>query len=168
MEVVADEVVEFFVHKFKSKAGKDCSVNKMTLKGYGPVSLGFTKPETLPFVEGDHVVIHVEKNFGEWQYKGEAPGAVATVATPPAATPRAGGGGGFKMAPKVFPVPPLHGDMAIIHQNSLTNARAYVSDLVVAGVEPYASMDEETRVEAMVSMAYRFADFSSGADLVKK
>ncbi len=55
MEIIKDEVVNFFPHKFKSKAGKDCTVQKMTLKTFGPVSLGFIKTETLPFVPGDTV-----------------------------------------------------------------------------------------------------------------
>jgi hypothetical protein len=170
MDVIADEVVEFFPHTFKSKAGKDTTVQKMNLKGFGPVSLGFTKPETLPFAEGDHVVINVEKKFGEYQYQGEAPaGATPTLTAPLASAPRGGGGGGkpgFAMVPKVFPVPPKHGDMAIIHQNSLTNARAYVAELTSAGVAPYADMTDDERVAAIVAMAYRFADFSSGADLL--
>ena len=73
MEIVTDEVVEFFDYKFTSKAGKPCTVKKMTLKEFGPVSLGFTKPETLPFVEGDSVTVQLEKNYGEWQYKGDKP-----------------------------------------------------------------------------------------------
>lgn len=165
-EVLNDEVVEFFQDKFTSKAGKPVTINKMTLKKFGPVSLGFTKPETLPFVEGDNVAIKVTKNYGEWQYKGEAdPGDVPTLATPPASAPRGGAPGGkpaFAMVPKVFPVPQTHGDMAIIHQNSLTNAIKFHE------LQMMASPDEAPSVEQVLETAYRFADFSSGADLTKK
>lgn len=171
MEVVEDKVIEFFVHKFTSAAGKPCSVHKMTLAKFGPVSLGFTKPETLPFVEGDSIVINVENKFGEWQYQGEATaGATVTAATPPAKKAWSGGGG-FKAAPKVFPIPPKHGDMAIIHQNSLTNAREmvcseeYSEALAMAKSNPLTPKEMEDEV---IRLAYRFADFSSGADLVKE
>lgn len=174
METVTDEVVEFFVHKFTSKAGKPVSVNKMTLKEFGPISLGFTKPETLPFIEGDNVAVEVEKNYGEWQYKGVAPtGAVATLKTPPAAAPKGGSGKGpaFAMVPKVFPVPPNHGDMAIIHQNSLTNARALVSEngyMDLMEEQKGKSLTTKEVEDEIIRLAYRFADFSSGADLTEK
>ena len=172
-EIVTDEVVEFFDHKFTAKSGKPTTVKKMTLKDFGPVSLGFTKPETLPFVEGDTVTIEVEKNYGEWQYKGEAPsGSIATVSTPPAAAPKGGGGsGGFMMVPKVFPVPDAHGDMAIIHQNSLTNARALVESDTYwsAWIDEKRSTPNRKDIEdEIIRLAYRFADFSSGRDLEKK
>jgi hypothetical protein len=172
MEVVQDEVVDFWVDKFKSKAGKDVAVQKMTLKEFGPVSLGWTKPETLPFIEGDTVVINVEKNYGQYEYKGEAPiGTTPTLSKPAAkAAPRSGGGGkpGFAMVPKVFPVPPTHGDMAIIHQNSLTNARALVETTDYQGLMEQGKGSGITTKDVedeIIRLAYRFADFSSGADL---
>ena len=169
MEIVTDEVVDFTEKKFTSKAGKPTTVQLMNLKTFGPVSLGFTKPETLPFVEGDSVTVQVEKNYGEWQYKGEAPtGSIATVSTAPAPTPRGGGRGGFAMVPKVFPVPDTHGDMAIIHQNSLTNARALVQGLYETS---HKDVDEKSIEELTVlikSIAYDFVAFSAGHDLKEK
>ena len=164
MEIVTDEVVDFFVHKFTSKAGKPCSVNKMNLKTFGEVSLGFTKPETLPFVAGDHVSINVEKNYGEWQYKGEAAaGSTATVSTAPTPAPKAGA---MVFVPKEFPVPDKHGDMAIIHQNSLTNARALVCALIEQGA---VDTDDPDAIVALIkSVAYDFVAFSAGHDLREK
>lgn len=171
MEVVKDVVKEFFENKFISKGGKPTTINMIRLEDFGEVSLGFTKPVTLPFGVGEAVSINVEKNYGKWEYKGEAPaGSVATMSEAPAAAPKGGGGGGG-FTPKVFPVPVDHGDMAIIHQNSLTNAIKLVeSDLYTSAwdIDKPGEVSRETVVEEVLNVAYRFADFSSGADLKKK
>jgi hypothetical protein len=52
----------------------------------------------------------------------------------PVAAPTAGGGapakGGYTPVAKVFPIPPLHGDRAIVRQNSITNATKAVYDFM--------------------------------------
>lgn len=58
--------------------------------------------------------------------KGTAPASAPSIATAPA---RSGGGG---YAAKVFPIPPLHGDRAIVRQNSVTNATKIVCDTKVS------------------------------------
>ena len=79
------------------------------------------------------------------------------MSTPPAKAPYSGGGGGgAKFTPKVFPVPADHGDMAIIHQNSLTNALKYFE---LRGDKPTTAK--------VIEQAYEFAAFSSGAHLAK-
>jgi hypothetical protein len=159
MEVIKDKVVDFSSASKTSKAGKPYTVHTCVLEVFGPVSLGFTKPETLAFGKNDMVAMEVDKKFGEWQYQRTVDlGEEATLSTPPAAAPKAawGGGGGGKFVPKVFPVPADHGDMAIIHQNSLTNALKF-----------YELSDHVPTSEEVIKQAYVFADFSSGAHLAK-
>lgn len=62
---------------------------------------------------------------------------------------------------KVFPVPPQHGDMAIIRQNALSNATALVSDYV-ATLPAEKFPDLENWSDLIINMAYKFAKFSSG------
>jgi hypothetical protein len=83
------------------------------------------------------------------------------MSTAPVAAPRAEGGGRGGYAPKPFPVPDTHGDMSIIHQNSLANALRFYE----LGVE-YGDQDVPTK-EQVIDLAYEFAAFSSGAHLAK-
>ena len=163
MEIVKDKVVDFSSETKTSKAGKPYTVHNVVLEEFGPVSLGFTKPETLAFAKNDMVAMEVEKKFGQWQYTRQVGiDSEATVSTPPAAAPKApwGGGGGGKFTPKVFPVPADHGDMAIIHQNSLTNALKFME--LRSNVTGEGTTEDE-----VIKLAYQFADFSSGAHLAK-
>lgn len=71
---------------------------------------------------------------------------------------------------KPFPVPALHGDMAIIRQNSLTNAVATVADFVATRPsEEWPDIDKWT--DMVIDVAYKYAKFSSGhreAEVVEK
>lgn len=157
IEVVNDKVVTFGSETKTSKAGKAYTIHTVVLEKFGPISLGFTKPETLSAAAGDQLAMEVEKKFGQWQMVRELDkDAEATMTVPPATAPK---GGGFRKAePKVFPVPADHGDMAIIHQNALTNAIRYYSE--VSG-----KTGDIWDVDDVISLAYVFADFSSGAHL---
>lgn len=62
---------------------------------------------------------------------------------------------------KVFPVPPTHGDMAIIRQNALTNAVATVADYVATQpAEKWPDLDKWG--DMVIDVAYKYAKFSSG------
>lgn len=67
---------------------------------------------------------------------------------------------------KVFPVPPTHGDIAIIRQNSLARA----VELVTKYIEmPDEAQEEEFLAdvaEMALNLAARFADYSSGATIL--
>lgn len=81
--------------------------------------------------------------------KGTAP---ATAPTPEAK--RAPSGGGY--AAKVFPIPPLHGDRAIVRQNSVTNASKIVADFK----GKYESIEAYT--EAVIATARMLEAYSCG------
>ena len=157
MEVVKDVVTDFTSEAKVSRAGKPYTEMGMVLKDFGPVSLGFTKPATLPFKEGDTVAIEVDFKFGKYQYERQVDiDTEATLTAPKPKAPRSGGYGKGGGTPKVFPVPEDHGDMSIIHQNSLTNAIKFHE---INGSKP--------SVEEVLDVAYAFADFSSGRHLEK-
>ncbi len=166
MEIVKDKIVDFNSETKTSKAGKPYTVHNIVFAEFGPVSLGFTKPETLPFAKNDVVAIEVEKKFGQWQFTRQVGiDEDATMTTPPATHTGGsgwkGGSGGGKFAPKVFPVPADHGDMAIIHQNSLTNA------IKLLELRSGEGVGVDTSTEAVINLAYELAAFSSGAHLAK-
>ena len=157
MEVVVDTIKEFDEFKGTSKAGKPYTVNLAVFEEFGVVSLGFNKPDAIGLKAGEKVAIEIEKKFGKWEYQRQVDiDTPATMTTAPVAAPRAEGGGRGGYAPKPFPVPDTHGDMSIIHQNSLSNALRYY-ELVGKSVAP--------SVEDVIELAYEFADFSSGKHL---
>lgn len=82
--------------------------------------------------------------------KGTAP---VTAPTPEVKRAPSGGGG---YAAKVFPIPPLHGDRAIVRQNSVTNASKIVSDFK----GKYDSLEAYT--EAVISTARMLEAYSCG------
>jgi len=59
---------------------------------------------------------------------------------------------------KVFPIPLLHGDRAIVRQNSVTNATKLVSELLTA--EDTADLEEWA--EKIISIARKFEAYSCG------
>ena len=81
------------------------------------------------------------------------PATSAAVPTPRGA---AISGGGYKE--KVFPIPPLHGDRAIIRQNALARA----TDLVIAasGGKPYEV--DESRLNIIIGFARKFESYTAG------
>lgn len=76
----------------------------------------------------------------------------------------------YGSAQKVFPLPKTHGDTAIIRQNSLTNAVATVADFIAT--QPTDKWpDLDTWTDMVITVAYKYADFSSGqreVEAVKK
>ena len=64
-------------------------------------------------------------------------------------------------AAKVFPVPPTHGDMAIIRQNALTNAVSTVADFVATQpAEKWPDLEKWSDMD--ITIAYKYQKFSSG------
>ena len=61
-------------------------------------------------------------------------------------------------APKVFPIPALHGDRAIVRQNSLTNAVKLITDSVVKTDKA----DFEDMADFAISIARKFEAYSCG------
>jgi hypothetical protein len=60
---------------------------------------------------------------------------------------------------KVFPIPPLHGDRAIVRQNSITNATKMVTELLVANKE---KMGMSETADLIVNIARKFEEYSCG------
>lgn len=114
---------------------------------------------------GDRINVDVEVKFGKLSEVGP-PTGVASASQPAAANKPA--------VPDVrspfnrtFPVPELSGEMAIIRQNALTNARELVSKSFSALVPPGATKAErdqyyDAMIEDVLRVAYKFADFTSG------
>lgn len=126
-------------------------------------SYGFKKPT---FAIGDEVDFqYTENTYGKnvdmasvrLLKKGTGGGATA-----PTASASGGSKGSYTPAAKVFPIPPLHGDRAIVRQNSITNATKAVCDYgyEATSIEEYADM--------VIAVARRFEAYSCGdLDLAK-
>jgi hypothetical protein len=131
-------------------------------------ALGFTDPAT----KGINVSCYVTGPTEVDKYGPKFDGRTITVsATPPVggvsvAAPDSGSAAtpaysrpAYK--DKIFPVPPTHGDMAIIRQNALSNATALVSDYVATlPAEQFPKLDAWS--DLVIDVAYKFAKFSSG------
>lgn len=118
-------------------------------------SAGF-KP--CPYEEGQQVNFTYKTNG---KYKnivgyGSAPEAVSTSsgdATAP--TPSSG----YARAPaKQFPLQADHPDRVIVRQNSLAHATA----LFTASIGMEESMDTDTAADAIINLAYKFEEYSTG------
>lgn len=84
------------------------------------------------------------------------PTAVASPASVSVPTKSYGGGGGYK--DKVFPIPALHGDRAIVRQNALARA----SDLYIAarGGKPFEL--EASTLDLVIAFARKFEAYTAG------
>lgn len=76
--------------------------------------------------------------------------------TAPTAASSGAGKGSYAPAAKVFPIPPLHGDRAIVRQNSITNATKAVAD----HGKGYATTDEYA--QEIIRIARMFEAYSCG------
>ena len=86
--------------------------------------------------------------------KGAAVAPAATSNSTPAPARTAGSG----YAAKVFPIPPLHGDRAIVRQNALARA----TDIYIAarGGKPWEL--EATNLDFVISLARKFEAYTAG------
>ena len=84
---------------------------------------------------------------------------VATAVAAPVAVPSSAPksyGGGYKE--KVFPIPPLHGDRAIVRQNAL--ARATDVYIAARGGKPFEL--EASTLDLIISFARKFEAYTAG------
>ena len=85
---------------------------------------------------------------------GAAPTAAAPSA-PAASAPRS-----YGPPTKPFPIPPLHGDRAIIRQNALTNARELYA--VHMEINKQKDWDAEVTATVIIALARKFEAYSAG------
>ena len=74
----------------------------------------------------------------------------------PAASPTGGSKPSYSPPAKVFPIPPLHGDRAIVRQNSITNATKAVAEY------GYHSESIEDYAGRIIEVARMFEAYSCG------
>jgi len=119
-------------------------------------SYGFKKPT---FKIGDTIDFQFTENtYGKnvdltsvrLLSKGEGAPAVTATAVAPSKP-------SYGAAAKVFPIPPLHGDRAIVRQNSITNAVKLVCDTP----DPDLTIMEE-RAQKAIEIARMFEAYSCG------
>lgn len=122
-------------------------------------SYGFKKPT---FAVGDTVDFQfTESTYGKQvdatsvrmisKGDGKAMVSAATVSSAPTKT--------YTPPSKVFPIPLLHGDRAIVRQNSITNATKLVTEL---SANSKAAPDFDALASVIVDIAKRFEEYSCG------
>jgi len=121
-------------------------------------SYGFKKPM---FNIGDEIDFQFTENtygknvdLASVQLVKKGTGAPVGASTTAAAPVKAA----YSPPSKVFPIPALHGDRAIVRQNSVTNATKLVSELLTA--EDTADLEEWA--EKIISIARKFEAYSCG------
>lgn len=122
---------------------------------------GFKNPRV---VEGETFSANCEEGkYGfEVDVSSVKKGSTVSVATPTAApTTTAAKEPTRSYGPPVkpFPIPPLHGDRAIIRQNALTNARELYA--ASAGGKPFA-LDADLSASLIIELARKFEAYSCG------
>lgn len=125
-------------------------------------SYGFKKPA---FKIGDTVDFQFTENtYGKnidlasvrMLAKGEgAPAPVGAVVGGSSPAPKA-----YSAPAKVFPIPPLHGDRAIVRQNSITNAVKAVQDYNASNDVEETSLEEQ--INTIIAVARQFEAYSCG------
>ena len=123
---------------------------------------GFKKPT---FAIGDEVDFQFTENtygknvdLASVRLLKKGGGATPTAST---ATPTAPSRGSYTPPAKVFPIPPLHGDRAIVRQNSITNATKAVVDMLVSS-KSKDGLEFDALAETIISMARKFEAYSCG------
>jgi hypothetical protein len=119
-------------------------------------SYGFKKPT---FAIGDEIDFQFTENtYGKnvdltsVQMIKKGTGTPVTASASPAKAP-------YSPPSKVFPIPLLHGDRAIVRQNSITNATKAVQDF---GVEDPETMGLEDYATLIIKVARMFEAYSCG------
>lgn len=81
-------------------------------------------------------------------------------AAAPTAVGSAPAKGSYTPAAKVFPIPPLHGDRAIVRQNSITNATKAVNDFLSNRDDNVDTLYEYA--DMVIEVARKFEAYSCG------
>lgn len=120
---------------------------------------GFTDPRV---TAGDVIAFSfTEGKYGKEIDKGSIMKTGAAPATPtytpvaPAAAPKIGAA----ISNRPFPIPPLHGDRAIIRQNALAHAARLVASGLASGAD---EPTDDTLAERVIHLARRFEAYSCG------
>ena len=151
MSYIIENITEKEVNtKFGPKKAYSVSANG---ERYG---YGFKKPT---FSIGDEVDFQFTENtygknvdLASVRLLTKGTGA-ATPSPAPTASPKPSYG-----APKVFPIPALHGDRAIVRQNSISNAVKLITD----SVKPTDKSNWESLASEAVNIARMFEAYSCG------
>lgn len=161
--MVTFEVKSINERKVNTKYGMKSAFDFIATDGskYG---FGFNNPSKYGITIGTKVTGNVSTGpYGMTLDKeGVSIGGDAAMTPTPAVS---SGGGGFSRGAgasgRPFPVPTTSGEMAIIRQNALTNAVATVADFVAT--QPSEKWpDLDTWTDMVITVAYKFAKFSSG------
>lgn len=122
---------------------------------------GFKKP---PFAIGDEVDFQfTENSYGKnvdlasLRTISKGSGAPAPVSAPTSPSKPS-----YGPVAKVFPIPPLHGDRAIVRQNSITNATKAVVDITAMFADKKNPVLFDELAETIISMARKFEAYSCG------
>jgi len=170
MEQITGMINDISAVKGVSKrTGKPYSIWWVDVNGTN-VKAGFNRPG---FNVGDTVTLDVQTNkYGEQEIvtAGKSMSPAAKPA-PMAASGSGGGRGGFE---RTFPVKKDSPEMAIIRQNALTNAVRFLEDIapqeyMCDEIDEVKSFEEyvDKCGEAIITLACKFAEFSSGQREVK-
>tara|TARA_R110000868_G_C10673614_1_gene746849 strand:- start:314 stop:820 length:507 start_codon:yes stop_codon:yes gene_type:complete len=82
----------------------------------------------------------------------------STSTSPPITTTTAVSKGSYTPATKVFPIPALHGDRAIVRQNSITNATKVIMDMFTTD----SDLVSEDLANEIIRIAKMFEAYSCG------
>ena len=138
-------VKEITSRKINTKFGEKPVYTVVT--DHGPFEAGFKKPT---FKAGDNV----EFTFTEDRYgKKIDDGSVRVIDSAAGAPAPIRETKGDKFTPKSFPIPPLHGDRAVVRQNSLRHAATIYAALLSRDDSGKAGLSLIEMAEATVSMA---------------
>jgi hypothetical protein len=117
---------------------------------------GFKKPT---FSIGDEVDFQfTESTYGKQVDEKSVRMLNKGTGTPPPSTATTAPSKPSYGSPKPFPIPALHGDRAIVRQNSISNA----TKLVTESVTRTDSADWESMAEIIINIARKFEAYSCG------
>jgi hypothetical protein len=143
---------------FTAKSGKTYNSHYVITQDGDQIEVGLKAKYKI----GDRFYADIDKKFGKLTEVGPPSG----VPSKPSSAGVPAGDSNTKQA-RVFPIPELSGEMAIIRQNALTNAVNLINSKfsqIVGADKTKAEREQlaDAYVEDVLRVAYKFADFSSG------
>jgi|CXWL01.1.fsa_nt_gi hypothetical protein len=124
------------------KTGKPFKVHSVTLDNGQQFEVGFQQP----FLVGQNINVEVETKYGKQAMVGQG-GSGGAASSPPSVSSGA----------LAFPIPLTSKEQSICRQSAL---KAAVDIYQCIGIEPSSNMD--ALAEDIISLAYKFTDFSTG------